>query len=202
MIILTDTQRKLIRQALGLVNRKSSYRNFFVADSAHYCRANWEEMVKEGKAVLIGVNNNDVFRVSISAATAALEPGEWLDPNNFTTLKVDVVPLKEKDTIRWRCFHCNETFTKDQEEHARDHFGRVPNDVPVCLIKEPGEYSLLRVLRILEHQIAMYRAEDTDLLRAMCSMAADHRVLLVEQEQIGYDRGLRDGRVLSAAAIP
>ena len=106
------------------------------------------------------------------------------------------------DTIHWRCFHCNETFTRDQEEHAMHHFGRVSNDTPVCLIREPGEYNLLHMLRILENELAAYRSADTHLIRAMHSMAADHRVLLVQHEQIGYDKGLRDGRVLSGAGIP
>ena len=98
-------------------------------------------------------------------------------------------------TVFWRCFHCGDTFTKAQHEHAREHFGRNCSATPVCLIREPGEYNLLRALRAHEDQVAARQAEDTDLHRAMHSMAADYAVGLRREEERGYARGLVDGRI-------
>lgn len=102
--------------------------------------------------------------------------------------------------IHWRCFHCGEGFTKAQERWAREHFGRDQSAEPVCLIRTAGESALLSALRAAEDELTGYRAEDGHILRAMHSMQADHRQALIREEQAGYDKGLRDGRSLSAAA--
>ena len=94
----------------------------------------------------------------------------------------------------WRCFHCGEAFTKGQHEHARDHFGWNSDEQPVCLIREPGEYPLLRLLRKMQLELDQRRAEDTLLHHALHSMAADHGRALIAAEQAGYDKGLKDGR--------
>jgi len=96
--------------------------------------------------------------------------------------------------IYWRCFHCGETFTKTQERWAREHFGSTPDDVPVCLMRIPGENALLSVLRRAEEELRSYRAEDTDLMRAMMAMSADHSAALRREEEVGYERGLRDAQ--------
>ena len=101
--------------------------------------------------------------------------------------------------IHWRCFHCGDAFTKAQEQHARDHFGRDCSQTPVCLIREPGEYQVLRALRDAQDELAAYRAEDTTLMRALHSMAADHSQALRREEERGYERGLRDGMQEKAA---
>jgi hypothetical protein len=96
--------------------------------------------------------------------------------------------------IHWRCFHCNATFSKAQERHARDHFGHDESADPVCLIREPGEAALLTALRNAQFELQSYRSEDTDLMRAMWSMTADHRQALVREEEKGYAKGLADAR--------
>jgi hypothetical protein len=96
--------------------------------------------------------------------------------------------------IHWRCFHCGETFTRAQERWARDHFGRDCMAEPVCLIRTAGETVLLTALRNAEDELTRRRAEDTDELRAMWAMQADHAVALRRQEELGYARGLADAR--------
>jgi hypothetical protein len=94
--------------------------------------------------------------------------------------------------IHWRCFHCDETFTKDQHKWAQQHFGVTEAETPVCLMRVPGEHHLLERLRRQEHELAAYRAEDTDLHRAILSMECDHRTALIREEEKGYARGLSD----------
>ena len=94
--------------------------------------------------------------------------------------------------IRWRCFHCNEGFTVDQEKHARDHFGRDCTAEPVCLIRTAGETALLSALREAEDSLQEYRAEDQKILRSMWSMQSDHGQALIREEEKGYNKGVRD----------
>ena len=101
--------------------------------------------------------------------------------------------------IYWRCFHCGDTFTKAQVKHARDHFGTDESQTPVCLIREPGEYHVLRALRNAQDELATYRAEDTELHRALSAMACDHGAALRREEERGYAKGLRDGMQEQAA---
>jgi len=90
----------------------------------------------------------------------------------------------------WRCFHCDEVFTTYAT--ARHHFGREEGAHPACLIKAPGEWALVAALRNAEDQLARYRAEDSDVLRAMHSMTADHQTALRQEEEKGFARGMRD----------
>lgn len=96
--------------------------------------------------------------------------------------------------IHWRCFHCGDTFTKAQARWAREHFGRDEGEQPVCLIRTAGEGALLTALRNAQNELAGYRAEDNDLMRAFMSMQADHGVALRREEERGYAKGLADGR--------
>ncbi len=96
--------------------------------------------------------------------------------------------------IYWRCFHCGDTFTRAQERHAREHFGAVECGQPVCLIRSAGETALLTALRKAQDELARYRAEDSDLMRALWSMQSDHGVALRCEEERGYEKGLRDAR--------
>ena len=96
--------------------------------------------------------------------------------------------------IYWRCFHCGDAFTKAQHKHAQAHFGRDCSATPVCLIREPGEYNLLRAVRAHEDAAAARQAEDTEMLYAMHSMACDHAAALRREEDLGYARDLSDGR--------
>lgn len=70
---------------------------------------------------------------------------------------------------------------------------------PVCLIRTAGEGALLTALRNAEDLLAAYRAEDSDLIRAMFSMRADHAEALRREEERGYAKGLADGRALTSA---
>ena len=97
--------------------------------------------------------------------------------------------------VYWRCFHCGDEFTEAEVNHAREHFGDSGMDKPVCLIREPGEHAVLRALRKVQRELDTYRSEDTPLLRAMWSMAADHDNKLKQQEELGYARGLRDAKI-------
>jgi flagellar biosynthesis/type III secretory pathway protein FliH len=96
--------------------------------------------------------------------------------------------------IHWRCFHCGAAFTKAQAAHARAHFGRAEDADPVCLIRTAGEDALLAALRKAEDELAGYRSEDQEILRALWAMQSDHRQALVRAEEEGYERGLRDAR--------
>ena len=103
----------------------------------------------------------------------------------------------EPDTFPWpehgfTCFHCGETFTNDIGINAaRHHFG-APEATPACILK--GERALIVHIRDLEEQLARYRAEDSDTDRAMHRMSADHARALVDAEEAGYSRGVRDCR--------
>lgn len=96
--------------------------------------------------------------------------------------------------VHWRCFHCGETFTRGQERWAREHFGRDEGETPICLIRSAGESALLTALRNAQDELTRYRAEDSDLMRALWSMQADHAVALRREEERGYANGLRDAR--------
>lgn len=104
--------------------------------------------------------------------------------------------------IHWRCFHCGEGFTGAQERWAREHFGRDCTADPVCLIRTAGESALLTALREAEDQLAGYRAEDQQILRAMWSMQSDLQQALIREEERGYEKGLRDGQALGLDAPP
>lgn len=92
----------------------------------------------------------------------------------------------------WRCFHCDEVLRTEGD--ARLHFGNTHGSEPACLIKAPGEFALLTVLRNAEDDLARHRAEDSDVLRAMSSMQADHAEALRREEEKGYSRGLADAK--------
>jgi hypothetical protein len=90
----------------------------------------------------------------------------------------------------WTCFHCGETFPGDMAGYhaARLHFGKSIRDDPICQISA-------RQLRIMEEELARYRAEDTELHREIAKMRADHITALRREEEKGYARGLRDAEV-------
>jgi hypothetical protein len=97
--------------------------------------------------------------------------------------------------IHWRCFHCDATFTKAQGRWAREHFGADQGELPVCQMRLPGEFFLLNALRRAQDELARYRAEDSDLMRAIYAMQADHAAALRAEEERGYAKGLTDGRL-------
>lgn len=96
------------------------------------------------------------------------------------------------NAIHWRCFHCGETFTRTQERWAREHFGSTEAETPVCLMRVPGEGSLLTALRHAQDELDRRRADDGPLVRAIFAQAADHVEALRRAEEVGYARALRD----------
>jgi hypothetical protein len=92
----------------------------------------------------------------------------------------------------WRCFHCDEVFRSRVD--AENHFGKRQGDEPACLIKAAGEFALLRALRSAQEDLCQYYAEDSNILRAMHSQAADYEQRIIRAEEQGYARGLRDAR--------
>ncbi len=94
--------------------------------------------------------------------------------------------------IQWRCFHCGDSFTKEQFAHAREHFGRDEGETPVCLMRVPGESGLIAALRKAQDELANWRAESDPLTRAIECQAADYEQRLIREEEKGYARGLKD----------
>lgn len=99
----------------------------------------------------------------------------------------------------WRCFHCDAVFT-DRHDAAR-HFGRDEGKTPACIIKG-AEGGLLRSLRDAENQadeaIAAMHDESTDIAKAYHRATARHTQALQAAEEAGYEKGLADGRALTA----
>jgi hypothetical protein len=103
-----------------------------------------------------------------------------------------------KNRILWRCFHCGEAFTARQRALAAQHFGADESATPVCLMRGPGEHSLLSALRAAEEELARWRAETMPILNAMAAMQADHACALRREEEGGYARGVADARAEAA----
>lgn len=104
--------------------------------------------------------------------------------------------MRDSKAIHWRCFHCDATFTKAQYRWAREHFGSDEGELPVCQMRVPGEAHILTALRNAQDELASYRNDDSDLMRIIYSMSADHAEALRRQEELGYEKGLKDGREL------
>lgn len=96
------------------------------------------------------------------------------------------------ESVHWRCFHCDKTFTQSQHKQAREHFGTDEGKMPVCLMRVPGEDGLLAALRRAEANLAEWQEERHPLMMALVSQAADHAAALQREEEKGYARGLKD----------
>lgn len=90
---------------------------------------------------------------------------------------------------QWRCFHCDELFISFKR--AREHFGEDQGDMPACQLKS-YEGHLVTYIRKLEDDLAQYRAEDSEVMRSIMSLEADHRQALIRAEEDGYGKGVRD----------
>lgn len=95
---------------------------------------------------------------------------------------------------QWRCFHCDEVFTS--RRCAASHFG-ADGDVPACKIKAHETY-LVNYIRDLEQQLARYRVDDSDVMRSIMALEADHRQELQHAEEQGYARGVRDQQAMQS----
>ena len=84
---LTTEQKDLARHALGLSrDRKTSYRNCFVADPGHDDYAAWRAMVYTGHAIhrlRSHVVGGHIFWLTRKGADAALNKGDRLDPEDW-----------------------------------------------------------------------------------------------------------------------
>ena len=85
---MTPAQITLARHALGLPNRESrSYRNRYCAGKGHTNYAAWKAMVAAGLATVRqnegGLGGQDTFSLTLAGATAALQKGETLCPEDF-----------------------------------------------------------------------------------------------------------------------
>lgn len=102
----------------------------------------------------------------------------------------------------WTCFHCGETFKTPGA--ARNHFGFDPSSDPACRIKIGAERGLVMALRKAEQDAAeAWRAigeESTEAAKAYYAQAMRHREQLVAAEELGYERGLADGRAEASRA--
>lgn len=97
---------------------------------------------------------------------------------------------------QWRCFFCDEVFTSFK--HAAEHFGvddACEADVPACKLTA-HEGHLVTYIRKLEKEVRRYMSEDSDVLRSIQALEADHRTALRRAEEQGYEKGVRDGRAL------
>lgn len=96
----------------------------------------------------------------------------------------------------WTCFHCGETFKTPGS--ARNHFGFDPSFDPACRIKLGAERGLVSALRkseraALEANEALH-AESAEGLKALRAAEGRYREQLTAIEELGYERGVRDGR--------
>ena len=89
---------------------------------------------------------------------------------------------------QWRCFHCDTVFRSAFE--AGIHFGADCAVTCACVL--PHEQHLTEYIRDLEAQLDRYRAEDSDVMRSIMTLEADHRQALIRAEEDGYNKGVRD----------
>jgi hypothetical protein len=89
---------------------------------------------------------------------------------------------------QWRCFHCDAVFTSRHE--AGIHFGADMAGTCACVL--PHEQHLVKHIRDLQAELDRYRAEDSDVMRSIMTLEADHRQALIREEEKGYERGVRD----------
>ncbi len=89
---------------------------------------------------------------------------------------------------QWRCFHCDEVF--ESRKFAAEHFG-TDCETPACQIAA-HEGHLVTYIRRLEADLARCRTDDSDVMRSIMTLEADHRTALREAEERGYAKGVRD----------
>tara|TARA_R100001244_G_scaffold2541_1_gene3939 strand:+ start:13123 stop:13446 length:324 start_codon:yes stop_codon:yes gene_type:complete len=85
----------------------------------------------------------------------------------------------------WRCFHCDEVFT--DEDAAREHFGTVECEDPICGVTAER-------YREVERQLASFLSETDAASTTFYRLGAEHAAKERAAEQKGYDRGLADAK--------
>lgn len=99
---------------------------------------------------------------------------------------------------QWRCFFCDEVFTRRQD--AAEHFGcddACEADIPACRLTA-HEGHLVHYIRKLENELRRYQTEDSDVMRSIMTLEADHRQALIRAEEDGYNKGVQDMKELAA----
>lgn len=95
--------------------------------------------------------------------------------------------------IVWRCFHCGAEFTGQERQAAAVHFGTTIDAEPACKIAAT-EGGLIRTLRDMHGELRRYQEEDSDLHREIARVTYECARAVQNAEELGYARGLRDGR--------
>lgn len=130
---------------------------------------------------------------------ANLEHIRLCSARNIGALLDELTTLRERPY--WRCFCCDEVF--EDRRAAADHFGVSEDSEPACRIAHGAERSLLGALRRAEADAAAAWAaigsETTDAVRAYSAQSSRHAEQLRIAEELGYERGLRDGRAEQSA---
>lgn len=94
---------------------------------------------------------------------------------------------------KWRCFHCDEVFTR--MECAKEHFGLHEGCEPGCVERlKGGDVGLLRRVRDLEQQLVSFLNETGAVEAYVQGLKADHAVALRREEERGYSKGVQDAR--------
>lgn len=104
-----------------------------------------------------------------------------------------------EEAVAWRCFHCDETFT--DPEKAREHFGDDMLENPACKLSR-DQRGLVGIIREQKRELDAYGNERDALAMNFYALGAQHETKLREAEQVGYDRGLADGRTRPATQPP
>lgn len=138
----------------------------------------WEQCTRPADASEVGLSRN-AFMAGMAAATH----------------------FERRET--WRCFHCDEVF--DRRHAAQMHFGYTECSDPACRIKAGAEGSILEALRRAETDAeaatAAMHDESSEGWRAYHNLASRVREQVEAAENLGYERGLRDGRLDPSPAV-
>lgn len=100
---------------------------------------------------------------------------------------------------QWRCFHCGQVFTRRQD--AAEHFGADQTEQPACVMRD-HEHHLIHYIRKLEADLRQYRAEDSDVMRALYTLECDTARRVREAEERGYAKGVDDMKAQGYCAEP
>ena len=105
-------------------------------------------------------------------------------------------PVLPPSGVGWRCFFCDEIFT--DAKTASDHFGDTICADPLCKVAQI-DGGIAQTIAKLAEQLNRFQIEDNTSFREFYALGADHHAALIQEEKKGYDRGLADGRALSAS---
>lgn len=100
---------------------------------------------------------------------------------------------------QWRCFHCDAVFTRPQD--AAEHFGATLEDQPACVMRD-HEHHLIHYIRKLEQENRRYRAEDSDIMRAIYTLESESARRVKDAEERGYAKGVADMQAQGYCAEP